>query len=204
MTIFYLIRHGENDLLGKRLPGWMPGVHLNERGLAQAQALARALDEVQITAVYASPLERTMETAEPLARLKELEIVARPGLGEIHPGRWQGHSLKSLRRRKLWPVIQFTPSLARFPEGESFAEVQARVAAELDDLRRRHPKETVACVSHADVIKLAVAHFLGLPLDLFQRLSVSPASISVLMISDNHTRLLRLNDTRSAEQAAAG
>jgi len=204
MTIFYLIRHGENDLLGKRLPGWMPGVHLNERGLAQAQALARALAEVQITAVYASPLERTMETAEPLARLKELEIVARPGLGEIHPGRWQGHSLKSLRRRKLWPVIQFTPSLARFPEGESFAEVQARVAAELDDLRRRHPKETVACVSHADVIKLAVAHFLGLPLDLFQRLSVSPASISVLMISDNHTRLLRLNDTRSAEQAAAG
>lgn len=204
MTIFYLIRHGENDLLGKRLPGWMPGVHLNERGLAQAQALARALAEVQITAVYASPLERTMETAEPLARLKELEIVARPGLGEIRPGRWQGHSLKSLRRRKLWPVIQFTPSLARFPEGESFAEVQARVAAELDDLRRRHPKETVACVSHADVIKLAVAHFLGLPLDLFQRLSVSPASISVLMISDNHTRLLRLNDTRSAEQAAAG
>ena len=204
MTIFYLIRHGENDLLGKRLPGWMPGVHLNERGLAQAQALARALAEVQITAVYASPLERTMETAEPLARLKELEIVARPGLGEIRPGRWQGHSLKSLRRRKLWPVIQLTPSLARFPEGESFAEVQARVAAELDDLRRRHPKESVACVSHADVIKLAVAHFLGLPLDLFQRLSVSPASISVLTISDNHTRLLRLNDTRSAEQAAAG
>ena len=145
-----------------------------------------------------------METAEPLARLKELEIVARPGLGEIRPGRWQGHSLKSLRRRKLWPVIQLTPSLARFPEGESFAEVQARVAAELDDLRRRHPKESVACVSHADVIKLAVAHFLGLPLDLFQRLSVSPASISVLTISDNHTRLLRLNDTRSAEQAAAG
>jgi len=204
MTIFYLIRHGENDLLGKRLPGWMPGVHLNERGLAQAQALARALDEVQITAVYASPLERTMETAEPLARLKKLEIVARPGLGEIRPGRWQGHSLKSLRRRKLWPVIQLTPSLARFPEGESFAEVQARVAAELDDLRRRHPKESVACVSHADVIKLAVAHFLGLPLDLFQRLSVSPASISVLTISDNHTRLLRLNDTRAAEQAAAG
>lgn len=204
MTIFYLIRHGENDLLGKRLPGWMPGVHLNERGLAQAQALARALAEVQITAVYASPLERTMETAEPLARLKKLEIVARPGLGEIRPGRWQGHSLKSLRRRKLWPVIQFTPSLARFPEGESFAEVQARVAAELDDLRRRHPKESVACVSHADVIKLAVAHFLGLPLDLFQRLSVSPASISVLTISDNHTRLLRLNDTRAAEQAAAG
>ena len=204
MTIFYLIRHGENDLLGKRLPGWMPGVHLNERGLAQAQALARALAEVQITAVYASPLERTMETAEPLARLKKLEIVARPGLGEIRPGRWQGHSLKSLRRRKLWPVIQLTPSLARFPEGESFAEVQARVAAELDDLRRRHPKESVACVSHADVIKLAVAHFLGLPLDLFQRLSVSPASISVLTISDNHTRLLRLNDTRAAEQAAAG
>ncbi len=204
MTTFYLIRHGENNLLGKRLPGWMPGVHLNERGLAQAESLARALADVPIAAVYASPLERTMETAAPLARAKELEIMQRPGLGELRPGRWEGQSLKTLRRRKLWPVIQFTPSLARFPEGESFAEAQARVAAEIEDLRRRHPKDGVACVSHADIIKLAVAHFLGLPLDLFQRLSVSPASISVLTVSENHARLVRLNDTRAAEPAASG
>ncbi len=204
MTTFYLIRHGENDLLGKRLPGWMPGVHLNERGRAQAQALARSLTEVSIAAVYTSPLERTVETAEPLARLKGLEIMTRPALGEVRPGRWQGQSLASLRRRKLWPVIQFTPSLARFPEGESFSEAQARVAVEMEEIRRRHAKDVVACFSHADIIKLAVAHFIGMPLDMFQRLSVAPASITVIAISDNHARLLRLNDTRAAEQAAAG
>ncbi len=204
MTLVYLIRHGENDMIGKRLAGWMPGVHLNERGRAQAQALARALADAPIRAIYASPLVRTMETAAPLADLKALKIVIRPGLGEVRPGRWQGQSLKSLRRRKLWPVIQFAPSLARFPEGESFLEVQARVVAELEAIHRAHPKASVACVSHADVIKLAVAHYLGLPLDLFQRLSVAPASISLLSISDGHARLLGLNDTRAAEPPGAG
>lgn len=204
MTVIYLIRHGENNLLGKRLPGWMPGVHLNARGQTQAEAVARALAEVPLRAIYASPLERTMETAQPLARLKGIQIVPRPGLGEIQPGRWQGQPLKSLRRRKLWPVIQFTPSLARFPDGESFAEAQSRIAAELEALRHRHPKDTIACFSHADMIKLAVAHYLGLPLDLYQRLSISPGSISVLSITDTMIRVLRVNECSAAEQAVAG
>jgi probable phosphomutase (TIGR03848 family) len=204
MTVIYLIRHGENNLLGKRLPGWMPGVHLNARGKAQAEAVAQALAEVPLRAIYASPLERTIETAQPLARLKGMRIVSRPGLGELKPGRWQGQPLKSLRRRKLWPVIQFTPSLARFPEGESFAEAQSRIAAELEELRQRHPKDTIACFSHADMIKLAIAHYLGLPLDLYQRLSILPGSISLLSITDTMIRVLRVNDSSAAERAVAG
>ena len=119
----------------------------------------------------------------------------------MRPGDWQGQSLQVLKRRKLWPVIQHTPSLARFPGGESFPEAQARIVAEIDGLRASHPgpRSGIACVTHADVIKLAIAHYLGLPLDLFQRLVVDPASISVLWIGESAARLLRLNDTRASE-----
>lgn len=204
MTLFYLIRHGENDWTGKRLPGWIPGIHLNARGQAQADALPELLADANLQAIYASPLERTMETAEPLARLHRLEVTPRPALGEVRSGRWEGVSLPALRRRKLWVVIQQSPSLARFPEGESFVEVQARVVAELENLRTKHPKDSIGCVSHADVIKLAIAYYVGLPLDHFQRLSVAPASISLLSVTNDHARLLRLNDTRAAEQASTG
>lgn len=202
MTTILLIRHGENDFVRKhRLAGWLPDVHLNERGRRQAQALAEHLARVKLQAVYASPLERTMETAEPIAAAQGLEVIPRPALGEVRVGRWQGQSLKVLRRRKLWSLVQQMPSLARFPEGESFAEAQARVVAELEALRARHrgKRAVIACVSHADIIKLAIAYYLGLPLDLFQRLVVMPASISVLHIQDGAVRLLRLNDTRAAE-----
>ncbi len=197
MTTIYLIRHGENDFLGKKLAGWLPGVHLNDRGREQAEALGRALKGTRLQAVYASPLERTMETAEPIARDQGLEVTPRPGLGEIRIGRWEGQSLKMVRRRKLWQTIQQAPSLARFPEGESYPEAQARVVAELEALRALHPgpRASFACVSHSDVIKIAIAHYLGLPLDLFQRLVVQPASVSVLHIDHGSVRLSRLNDT---------
>jgi probable phosphomutase (TIGR03848 family) len=201
MTLLYLIRHGETDFIGKRLAGWLPGVHLNPRGRAQAEALAQLLSGVRFAALYASPLERSMETAEPLSRMLGLAVEPRPSLGEVRPGRWQGQPLRSLRRRKLWSVVQNAPSLARFPEGESFVETQARVVGELEELRAMHRKKTIACVSHADVIKLAIAHYLGLPLDMFHRLSVAPASISILSVVDGYARLVRLNDTRATEQA---
>lgn len=202
MTLLYLIRHGETDFIGKRLAGWLPGVHLNPRGRAQAEALAQLLSGIRFAALYASPLERSMETAEPLSRMLGLAVEPRPSLGEVRPGRWQGQPLQSLRRRKLWSVVQNAPSLARFPEGESFVEIQARVVGELEELRAMHRKKTIACVSHADVIKLAIAHYLGLPLDMFHRLSVAPASISILSVVDGYARLVRLNDTRATEQAS--
>ncbi len=209
MTTFFLIRHGQNDFVtGKshRLAGWLPGVHLNDAGRAQAEALAELLKPIKLKAVYSSPLDRTMETAEPLARAQGLEVVPMEELGEIRFGTWEGKTLRALRRRKLWPVIQNSPSLARFPEGESFPEAQARVVAALESLRSRHRSKSaaVACVSHADVIKLAVAHYLGLPLDLFQRLVILPASISVLHISDGAARLIRLNDGRATEAHPRG
>lgn len=197
MTTIHLIRHGENEFVKQhKLAGWLPGVHLNQTGQAQAQNLAQALQKMRLDAVYSSPLERTMETAGPLAEAKGLEIQVRDALGEIRVGRWQGQSLKTLRRRKLWPVIQQTPSLARFPEGESFSEAQARVVEELETLRQLHPskKGAFACVTHADVIKLAIAFYLGMPLDMFQRLAVAPASISSLHF-DQRPYLIAFNDT---------
>ena len=201
MTVIFLIRHGLNDWVGRRLPGWTTGLHLNDRGRAQADALARLLQPAKLEAVYSSPLERTLETAGPIARAAGLRVRARQGLIEVNPGEWKGKSLGVLRHRKLWSVIQHTPSLARFPGGESFPEAQARIVAEIDCLRADHPAPgvAIACVTHADVIKLAISHYLGLPLDLFQRLAVDPASINVLWIGDSAARLVRLNDTRASE-----
>ena len=200
MTTFYLIRHGHNDFLRKRkIAGRMPNVHLSSEGYRQAEALGRILSSVKFEAIYASPLERAVETAEPLARDQGLDILIRVGLIEIGYGSWQGQSLKTLRRRKLWPIIQNTPSLARFPEGESFPEAQARVVAELEALRDLHrsKKASIACVFHSDPIKLAIAHYLGMPLDLYQRITISPASMSVLVVSDSSIRVMSLNDTRA-------
>ncbi|MCJ7512270.1 MAG: histidine phosphatase family protein [Anaerolineales bacterium] len=206
MTTLYLIRHGDNDLLGKRLPGWMPGLHLNAHGRAQADRLVELLQEAAIEAIYASPLERTMETAAPLAAAKHLSIIRRPDLRDVYPGRWQGQPLASLRRRKQWPLILAAPSLASFPEGESFAQAQNRVVSELERIRRDHdrPQAGVAVFSHGDIIMLATAHYIGLPLDQFRRLSIEPASISVLHIHDRSARLIRLNDTRATQTSPPG
>jgi probable phosphomutase (TIGR03848 family) len=206
MTTVYLVRHGENDFIGKghRLAGWLPDVHLNDRGRAQANALAEYFSKIRLRGIYSSPLERTLETAEPIAEAKGLPIEKRVGLGEIGYGRWEGQTLKTLSKRKLWPMIQNTPSLARFPDGESFVEAQTRVVSEIEDLRSMHksPKASILCVSHADVIKLIIAHYLGLPLDLFQRLIVMPASISILHI-DRTPRLVVLNDMQATKEGGS-
>ncbi len=195
MPIILLIRHGENDYVKKaRMAGRLPGVHLNERGKAQAQALAERLADAPIKAIYSSPLERAIETAAPLAEALKLEIQIRPGLLETDVGEWTGHTLKSLRRLKAWRTVQAAPSLFRFPGGESFAETQHRVCREIEAICAEHePKDLIACVAHADPIKLAIAYYLGLPLDHFQRLVVAPASISVLSIGETFSQLINLN-----------
>jgi probable phosphomutase (TIGR03848 family) len=196
VTLIYLVRHAENDYLTKgKLAGWIPGVHLNDRGRKQAEAIAEILSRAKPKAIYASPLERAMETAEPLAEQLGKSVIARPGLGEIQYGKWEGVSLKLLRRRKLWPVVQSNPSLARFPNGESFVEAQSRVVSEIESLRANHrgKKASFVCVSHADILKLLLAHFLGMPIDLFQRLIISPASISMIAI-DQAVRVISIND----------
>jgi probable phosphomutase (TIGR03848 family) len=196
MPLILLIRHGENEYVSKgRLAGRLPAVHLNDKGRAQAAALAEALKQTPIKAVYSSPLERTMETAAPLAAARKLEVVPRDGLIEVDFGKWQDKTLKQLARQKLWKVVQSQPSQACFPEGETFAQAQLRIVEELTELCSLHKaKDIIACVGHSDMIKLAVAYFLGLPLDLFQRLHVQPASVSTLMFHPGgDVRLINLN-----------
>jgi probable phosphoglycerate mutase len=201
MTAIYLIRHGENDFVGKRLAGRLPGVHLNARGQEQAQALAEELSGIPLKAVYASPLERTAETAAPIAERHGLPVITRQGLLEVDIGSWQGKTLKSLQKRKLWRMVQHAPSRTRFPGGESFLEAQSRVVHEIEELRGSHPgaKDVFTCVAHADLIKLAIAYYIGLPIDLFQRLVVAPASICVLAFHGPMVKLVRLNDIRATQ-----
>lgn len=181
MTTVLLIRHGENNMVGKRLAGRLPDVHLNDHGKQQAQRLAEVLCKAPLKALYSSPLERAVETAQPLAQMLGLEIQLAPGLVELGYGDWQGRTLKQLSRFRLWKVVQEKPSEMRFPGGESFIEVRDRAVAEIERIVAAHEeKDLVACFSHGDIIRLAVSHFLGMPLDVFQRIGADPASISVI------------------------
>lgn len=194
MPTLLLIRHGENGYLARnKLPGHRTGIHLNEHGRKQAAELDRCLNRLPVKAVYASPLERAVETAGPLASSLKLEVQLHPGLADIDVGVWTGRSWKVLNRTKNGKIIQDTPSQFRFPGGESFIQVQERVISALDSIVTAHEHELVAVVFHADPIKLAVAHYLGLPLDHFQRLTVSPGSVTVLHIDGPSGRLLALN-----------
>ena len=148
MPLLLLIRHGENDFTKKgKLAGHTPGVHLNERGQEQAQALADALKNVPIKAIYSSPLERAMETASPIAEVHNLTIIQEPGLIESFVGKWQGRSWKALRLTKAWKIVQRSPSRFRFPEGESFPEMQTRVASALDGILRKHKPQDMSPAS---------------------------------------------------------
>lgn len=195
MALILLIRHAENEYVKEgRLAGRLPEVSLNDKGVEQAKALGEKLRKTKITAIYSSPLERTMETAEQVASSHNLDIIPAPGLVEVNFGDWQGKTLKSLRRRKLWKVVQGSPSQMRFPGGESFAEAQVRIVNTLNEINKNHkPKDILACVSHSDLIKLAIAHYIGLPLDMFQRLHISPGSISVLNVNEMGGHLLSMN-----------
>jgi len=195
MPLILFIRHAENDFMKKdRLAGRLPGVHLNKEGRIHAQATAEKLKDAPLKAIYSSPLERAVETAEIIAQPHSLPVTIRPGLMETNCGEWQEKTVKSLRRLKIWRTVQSAPSRFRFPGGEAFTETQMRICQEVEALCAEHdPKDVIACVSHADPIRLAVAFFVGLPLDSFQRLALSPASITALMIHETGSQLLTLN-----------
>ncbi|MCX6036683.1 MAG: histidine phosphatase family protein [Chloroflexi bacterium] len=181
MPTLLLIRHGENDTLVKnRMPGRIPGIHLNGRRQKQAAELVRTLSILPIKAIYSSPLERAVETAKPLAQTLGLRIQLRPDLTDTDVGDWAGRSWKVLGRTRLWKVIQQTPSQFQFPGGETFVQAQERVVRALDAIESAHADELIAVVFHADPIKLAVAHYLGLPLDNFQRLTSHTGSVTIL------------------------
>jgi probable phosphoglycerate mutase len=196
MPLLLLIRHGENDYVKTgKMAGRLPEIHLNERGQKQAQALGEALKDVPIKAVYSSPLERAMQTAQPIAEPHQLTIVQEPDLMDTDIGKWQGKSLKMLRLTNAWKIVQQAPSRFRFPEGESFTEAQTRYISALERIIQKHhkPRDIVVVVFHADPIKLVVAHLLGMPLDHFQRLSCDTGSLTALHVSESGANLIKLN-----------
>ncbi len=196
MTLLLLIRHGENEYARTgKLAGRIPGVHLNPRGQAQARALGEALRNAPLTAIYASPLERALETAQPIAAARKLPIVRVPDLMDTRIGKWQGRSCKVLSTTEAWQVMQRAPSRFRFPAGESFPECQLRVVNALERIVRKHnkPQDVVAVVFHSDPIKLAVAHFMGIPLDHFHRLDCDTGSLTTLRIHSTGAHLVKLN-----------
>lgn len=187
MAIILLIRHGENDWVGKKLAGRLPGVHLNQNGLNQAQALAETLQNLPIKAIYSSPLERALETAQPLAKIKKMETFICENLSEINFGGWQGKTIKQMRRLKLWETVQNHPSQMQFPNGESFVDAQNRLVDCITQISEKYePFDLVACFSHSDAIRLLVSHYLNVPLDSFQRIHINTASITMVMLTKEH------------------
>lgn len=195
MTTFLLIRHGNNDWVGKALAGWTPGVHLNGEGKEQALRLAERLSGVCLHAIYSSPLERARETAAPLAARLGLEVRICKDFGEIHTGDWTGRQIADLDRETLWQRFNAFRGGTRMPGGEHMIEIQARMVAGLERLRDEHPDQTVAVVSHGDPIRAVLAHYAGIPLDLCLRLDVDPASVSVIKVAEWGPRIVRVNDT---------
>jgi probable phosphomutase (TIGR03848 family) len=195
MAVLLLIRHAITEQTGKRLYGRRPGIHLSDRGREQAASLAERVARVRPAALYSSPLERCLETAAPIAEATGLEVRKVPELLEIDYGSWTGRPFSSLRGTKLWERVRRLPSAAKFPEGEAMLDVQRRVVTVLEELAGDHPRGAVAVVSHGDPIALALAHFLGLHVDLFQRIHAAPASVSAVVLSDAAPLVVRIGDT---------
>lgn len=195
-TTILLVRHGQTPTTGQSLPGRAKGLHLSDKGREQATEVAQRLAAFpRIDAIYASPLERTRETASPLAKKLKQRVVIDKGLIECDFGDWTGAKLADLMKKPEWSTVQRAPSTFRFPNGESFTEMQVRITTALDAIRLRHPGGTVVCFSHADPIKAALAHAMGTHLDLFQRIVVSTCSVSALAYGAGSPIVLTVNST---------
>jgi probable phosphomutase (TIGR03848 family) len=204
-TLVLLVRHGQTPTTGVTLPGRAPGLHLGDRGREEAADVAGRIARLpRVVAVYSSPLERAQETATPIAAAAGLTVTVEPGLLECDYGDWTGLALKDLRRKPEWKIVQRYPSGFRFPGGESFTEMQARMTGTLARLIADHPGQTVVAVSHADPIKTAVAHALGTHLDLFQRIAVFTASVTAIAYGPEGPTILAVNATRGDLAPLAG
>ena len=203
-TAVLLVRHGTTPTTGIKLPGRAPGLHLSDEGRRQADGAAQRIGALRrVAAVYASPIDRARETALPIARVRHLALRIERDLAEIDVGDWTGISLARARRRPEWEIVQRHPSGFRFPGGESFMELQTRMVAAVTRLVERHPGGTIVVVSHADPIKVLVAHAMGTPLDLFQRFIIAPASITVIAWRRDAPLVLTINSL-SGDLAAYG
>ena len=194
VSIIILVRHGHTPTTGKILPGRAKGLHLSELGKEQASKVATNLSMLDnVTAVYASPMERTLETAKPIASAFGLKVQRNRGLIEADFGKWTGRKLSDLRKLSDWEIVQKNPSLFRFPDGESFIEIQSRMVESITRISDKHRGEIVIAVSHADTIKAFLTAMLGTPLDLFQRLHISPCSVSPVILGNGSPFVLAVN-----------
>ena len=201
VTRLVLARHAVTAQTGPLLSGRLPGIDLSDEGQRQAAALAERLaPPVPVTAVYASPIERTTQTAQEVAARHELEVRSLDGVLEADYGEWTGQKLADLAKTELWKVVQRAPSRAAFPGGESLTAMQARMVAALDTVVAAHPGELVVVVSHADPIKAAIAHYTGVHLDLFQRIVIGPASVTAFAFSEHGVALLKCNDNGTLDE----
>lgn len=195
-TYLFLIRHGENAWTERgALAGRTPAVALNEKGQAQAQQVAERLREQPLAAVYSSPLLRCLQTARPLAAALQLPVLVEPGILEVDYGEWRGGDLRELGKRPEWQLVQIFPGGFRFPGGETLREVQSRVVAALERIRTRHEGQAVAVYAHGDVLRTSLAYYLGTPLDLFQRIQIGTASVSLVAFHRFGPSILTMNDS---------
>ena len=203
MAVSLLVRHGLTAQTGPVLTGWTPGVHLDERGRGQADALGARLASLPLARVVTSPLDRCQDTARHLVDARDgsgPEPVVDERLGEVRYGDWTGRELKDLRKEPLWKVVAAQPSAVQFPGGDALVDVQARALAAVREhdaaVEAEHgPDALWVAVSHGDVLKSVVAHAYGMHLDAFQRVLVDPCSLSVVRWTPERPYVLRVNDT---------
>ena len=195
-TLVLLVRHGQTPTTGKILPGRAAGLHLADIGIKQAQVVAERIAGIKkVDAIYASPLERARETAAPIAAALGLRTKIDKGLLECEFGDWTGAELSKLMKLPEWSTVQRAPSTFRFPNGESFTEMQTRMVSAIDRLCAQHRGGVIVCVSHADPIKAAVAHAMGTHIDLFQRIVISTCSVSAVAYTTGGPIVLNVNST---------
>lgn len=200
MATIFLIRHGTNDSIGKRLVGRMPGIHLNQKGIEQAQALADLLKDFPVKAIFSSPMERTLETAKPLAAILGLPIQVHPELNEADFGDWTGCTFEELQKEDLWNTVREQPASVRFPSGESLLEIQHRAGKAIEEINTQFSgSDLVLCFTHGDIIRLSTAYFLNLGLNDFRHLITSPASITEFRFDEGRFFLIRYNQSLGLE-----
>lgn len=202
MTQILLIRHAVNEYVATgKLAGRLDGVHLNDDGKEQAEALGQRLADAPLRHIYTSRLDRTQETAQAIHQHHPtIPLEVNDGILEVDYGDWQDMKIDDLRKRKMWEVIQEYPTRAYFPNGESMRSVQNRVVDEIEALVQKHPNELIALVFHADLIKMTLAHYLGVHLDNFQRIVISPASISTLILGHSRPFVANVNDIAHVQE----
>jgi probable phosphomutase (TIGR03848 family) len=196
MTTVFLVRHGLTAQTGRVLYGRTPGIDLDDRGRTQANELVQRFDGVRVTAIYSSPLERCVQTVEPLATARRLSVRTDDALLEMDAGGWTGKTLRQVRRARAWDNVQRSPSTFTFPGGgEAFGDAQTRAVGSIERIARRHRRGAVLVATHGDIVRIAIAHFAGAPLDAFQRIVIDTAGVSVLELGGPRPHVLLVNDT---------